>query len=208
MICAPSSSSASLRSAFTAPCVPTGMKKGVSTGPWGVFRTPRRAPLASVLAISKEKLTPNSVSGENPRSAHLDRHIDCPNADGNEQQRPDAKEVDGFGQRHDRLGRAFRQKSANVGSDRVIQIDVTRSFQVKNQDEQKRIQNPREIGVRSDCKSGVKSRACPANQIVGKQQNASDNQRLKNRPCDSKSVGNPRRDFCAHRQLLFFLFWA
>jgi hypothetical protein len=31
------------------------MKKGVSTGPWGVVRRPRRAPDGSVFATSNEK---------------------------------------------------------------------------------------------------------------------------------------------------------
>src|SRR5579859_1507660 len=57
MISAPSSSSASLRNAFTVACVPTGMKNGVCTVPWGVVSTPRRAPVGSVFVTSNEKLT-------------------------------------------------------------------------------------------------------------------------------------------------------
>src|SRR5882757_17491 len=57
MISAPSSSRASWVKALTEACVPTGMKNGVSTAPCGVVRRPRRAPLGSVFATSKEKLT-------------------------------------------------------------------------------------------------------------------------------------------------------
>src|SRR5216684_796120 len=57
MISAPSSSSASCVRALTEACVPTGMKNGVSTVPWGVVRRPRRAPDGSVFATSNEKLT-------------------------------------------------------------------------------------------------------------------------------------------------------
>src|SRR5437660_1154691 len=56
MISAPSSSSASLRRPFTAACVPTGRKNGVSMEPWGVVKRPRRAPLGSVFDTAKEKL--------------------------------------------------------------------------------------------------------------------------------------------------------
>src|SRR2546422_1637906 len=55
MISAPRSSSASCVKALTEACVPTGMKKGVSTVPWGVVRRPRRAPVGSVFNTSKEK---------------------------------------------------------------------------------------------------------------------------------------------------------
>lgn len=57
MISAPSSSSASCRSAFTVACVPTGMKEGVWMAPCGVFKTPRRAPVGSVLLTLNERLT-------------------------------------------------------------------------------------------------------------------------------------------------------
>ena len=57
MISAPSSSRASWVSALTEACVPTGMKKGVSTVPCGVVRRPRRAPDGSVFATSNEKFT-------------------------------------------------------------------------------------------------------------------------------------------------------
>jgi hypothetical protein len=46
-----------LRKPLTVACVPTGMKKGVCTAPCGVFKTPRRAPVGSLFATSKEKLT-------------------------------------------------------------------------------------------------------------------------------------------------------
>ena len=38
---------------FTVPAVPTGMNTGVSTGPWGRWRRPRRAPAGSVARSSK-----------------------------------------------------------------------------------------------------------------------------------------------------------
>src|SRR6266851_8213683 len=57
MISAPSSSSASLRRPFTAACVPTGRKNGVSTVPWGVAMWPRRAPSESAFRTSKENFT-------------------------------------------------------------------------------------------------------------------------------------------------------
>src|SRR5215510_9514598 len=57
MICAPSSSRASLRKLLTVACVPTGINTGVSIGPCGVVRRPRRAPAASVFDTSNEKFT-------------------------------------------------------------------------------------------------------------------------------------------------------
>jgi hypothetical protein len=42
---------------LTEAAVPTGMNTGVSTGPCGVVRRPRRAPVASVAVTSNEKLT-------------------------------------------------------------------------------------------------------------------------------------------------------
>jgi len=58
MISAPSSSRAPWVRALTEACVPTGMKKGVSTVPWGgVVRRPQRAPVGSVFATAKEKFT-------------------------------------------------------------------------------------------------------------------------------------------------------
>src|SRR5882762_9360413 len=91
MISAPSSSRASWVSALTQACVPTGMKKGVSTGPWGVVRRPRRAPAGSVFPTSKEKFifgkTPDQkrahapcfcVSGEDERDSDSHNFIDGP----------------------------------------------------------------------------------------------------------------------------------
>jgi len=43
--------------------VPTGIKRGVSTGPWGVCQTPTRAPVWGHLAInSKENPTVSVIS--------------------------------------------------------------------------------------------------------------------------------------------------
>src|SRR6266404_3090562 len=57
MISAPSSSRTSWVRPLTVACVPTGMNTGVSITPCGVVKRPQRAPVASVLARSKEKLT-------------------------------------------------------------------------------------------------------------------------------------------------------
>ena len=54
MICAPASSRSRRVTAFTAAGVPTGMKAGVSTTPWGVVRRPARA-RPSVFSREKAK---------------------------------------------------------------------------------------------------------------------------------------------------------
>ena len=54
MMDAPSASSCACVTALTVPCVPTGMKTGVSIVPCGVASTPRRA-RPSVCVSRKEK---------------------------------------------------------------------------------------------------------------------------------------------------------
>src|SRR5687768_12632910 len=56
MIDAPASSRSRCRAALTVPCVPTGMKAGVSTTPCGVSKRPRRA-APSVESRTNRKLT-------------------------------------------------------------------------------------------------------------------------------------------------------
>src|SRR5882762_4241422 len=97
MISAPRSSSASWVRALTEACVPTGMKKGVATVPWGVVRRPRRAPVGSVFNTSKKKihlqlntakedrqecLSYCSVSGEDERHSDAHSFIRRPNDEG------------------------------------------------------------------------------------------------------------------------------
>src|SRR5207245_11164679 len=44
-------------STVTEACAPTRRRNGVCTTPWGVVKRPRRAPFASIIRTSKEKLT-------------------------------------------------------------------------------------------------------------------------------------------------------
>ena len=58
MISAPSSSSSSGVIALTVPCVPTGMKTGVSTSPCGVYKRPRRAAVSASSLINSNRKAP------------------------------------------------------------------------------------------------------------------------------------------------------
>src|SRR5712692_9600206 len=103
---------------FTAAAVPTGMNTGVSITPWGVIKRPRRAPLGSVWRTSKWNPIPRSLSGEDSRETHLQKHEDRPRkgdicerfaygdllrirrgiADREQKQHPECEEVEGGGQ--------------------------------------------------------------------------------------------------------------
>ncbi len=53
------------------PCVPTGMKIGVSTVPWGKTKLPRRAELVgSVAEMEKDTAEPGEI-GQKPIAAKL-----------------------------------------------------------------------------------------------------------------------------------------
>src|SRR5882724_8985288 len=109
-----------------------------------------------------------SVSGENPGNAHLARNVDCPNrncnaqrlpfqffridgyeANGNQQEHPDAENVDRFCQRHQYLWSVVRQKCAKICGNGIFKVDGAWWFQIQNQDEEKRT----EIVTRNACET-------------------------------------------------------
>jgi len=61
-ICAPVSCSWGTLTPFTVAAVPTGMKRGVSTGPWGVWNRPQRAAVRGQRAVTS-KLNGNPAEG-------------------------------------------------------------------------------------------------------------------------------------------------
>jgi len=174
----------------------------------------------------ESKTHPLSVSGEDEGPAHAAHHVNGPHSesnrqglralqlfgiyrgksDGQEDQCPEHKNVNGFAKGKQPFCCVVRKDGSEIGSKRIVQVGCAIGLQVKNEDEERATDKAGQKGVGSDAEGRAEICADPTQETVSAPHDESHDKGRENWTKRAEHIGRDGREFGAGFDLPLFLF--